>query len=293
MNNIKYKLKKEAKIMLSKYNNKRYSEILYEGAFHKKIDWKNPTDFNEKLMYLKVFNYNNNPTVWACADKYQVRLYALNHGIKEKHLPELIGVYDNAKEIKEEKLPDKFVIKCTHGYGFNIICTDKKEFDIKKARRKLNKWQKTKFGYETGEVHYTHVKPKIIIEKFIEGNNGYPFDYKLYCFYGKPMLVLVCSEREEKLKLNFYDLKWNELMIGKEEYRNHKEIKAPRYLKDMIGIAKRVSKEFPFVRIDFYESNGKAIMGEMTFTPAACMASYYNETGNKYLSNLLDLSVIK
>ena len=57
----------------------------------------------------------------------------------------------------------------------------------------------------------------------------------------------------------------------------------------MIGISKRLSSAFPFVRIDFYESEGKAMIGEMTFTPAACLAEYYSEFGNKYLSDLLDL----
>ena len=75
------------------------------------------------------------------------------------------------------------------------------------------------------------------------------------------MLVLVCSAREKELKLNYYDLNWNELPYGKEEYRNKEKIKKPCTLNDMIKIAKIVSKDFPFVRVDFYEYKNTAILG--------------------------------
>ncbi len=287
MSKLKYKLKKQMKKFVSKYYNKKYSEDLYQNAFKKKINWDNPTLFDEKLMYLKVSNYNTNPLIWNTTDKYKMRLFALSNHIKEKHLREIIGVYQNVNEIDYEKLPDKFVISCTHGHDFSIVCNDKKDFDFKKAKRKINHFQRTKFGYETGEIYYTHIKPKIIVEKFDEKN--YLFEYKIYAFNGKPKVILVATERDKEIKLNFYDLKWNELMLGKEEYRSKKNIKAPRYLKDMIGISKRLSHDFPFVRIDFHEENGKAVIDGLVFTPAACLASYYNDYGEKYLGDLLSV----
>ena len=288
MSKIRYKVKKASKRFLSKHNNKKYSEDLYEKAFKRNIDWQNPTFFNEKLMCLKVLKYNNDLTVQKCVDKYQARLYAISRGINEKHLPELVGVYKYARDIKETDLPDRFVIRCTHGYDFNIVCNDKKEFDLKNAKRKLNRWQKTKFGYDTGELQYTYIKPKIIVEKLDTGNKNQP-DYKLYCFNGKPLVILACTEREDEVKLNFYDLKWNELKLAKEEYRGKKKLNAPRYLHDMIGIAKKLSHEFPFVRIDFYEAKDRVMLGDLTFTPSACLATYYSEEGSKYLANLLEL----
>lgn len=292
MSKLKYKIKKYSKRFVSKHDNKKYSEDLYENAFGKKIDWDNPTEFNEKLMYLKVFKYNSNQMVWNCVDKYQARLYALSRGINEKHLPELVGVYKRAKDIKESDLPNKFVIRCTHGYDYSIVCEDKSTFDLKNAKRNLNRWQRTKFGYDTGELHYTHTVPKIIVEKFVPEPKNEP-DYKLYCFYGKPQVILECTEREDKVKLNFYDLKWNELDLVKDEYRGRKKAKPPRYLHDMVGIAKKLSHEFPFVRIDFYEAKDHVMLGDMVFTPSACLAPYYTEEGSKYLSDLLDLRVIK
>ena len=265
------------------------SRLSFRMTQNKKLDLDNPTSFNEKLMWLKINNYNNNPEVWKCCDKYLVREYARNKGISEENLPELIGVYKDAYEIDFNELPKKFALKCTHGCGFNVICTNKSILDIDRTRKVLNKYLKMKFGYTTAELHYTHEKPRIICEKFIEGFDNLPYDYKIYCFNGIAKCVLVCSERDKLLRLNFYNLAWEEMPLGKESLRNKKTINKPKTLKEMITIAEKVSKPFPFVRVDFYESNNIPILGELTFTPAACIARYYSEFGNKYLGDLLTL----
>lgn len=285
MEKVKYKVKKIQAKTKSKNNNKKYSEELYEKAFGRKIDWENPTEFNEKLMCLKVFNYNNNDLVKKCADKYGMREFIKEKGVKEKHLSDLLGVFDDCKEINESELPDKFVIKCTHGEYLNIVCLDKDNFDFKSAFAQISKWQKENYGYETGELQYLNIRPRIIIEKI----DDYLYDYKLYCFNGKPKVILVTSRYEKDLKLSFYDLNFKKLNLESSEYKTNVEYKAPRYLKDMIGIAKKVSSDFPFVRINFHEENGKAILDEMVFTPSACLATYYSPEGNKYLSDLLKI----
>lgn len=266
------------------------SKIIYKMKFKKKLNLKNPQKFNEKLMWLKLKKYNKNPIVWKCSDKYQMREYALNHGVEEKNLVKLIGVYDDVKDINWDELPQKFAIKCTHGCGFNIICNDKAKFDIPSAEKQLAKWLKTKFGYETAEIHYTKVKPKIICEEFIENDKGVlPTDYKFYCFNGEPKIVLVCTERNISTKADFFDLDWNvlELRDDNTSTLNAKEVlKKPAHFDKMLEISRNVSKDFEFVRIDFYEYDNNAILGEMTFTPASCMA-YYSKEGDKLLSDLL------
>lgn len=277
--------------ILSRISPKRASIVFYNRCHKKKINLKNPQTFNEKLMYLKIKNYNKNKNVYKCSDKYLIRDYAKSKGVHENNLPKIIGIYKSPKEIDFKKLPKKFVLKCSHGCGFNIICQDKNKLDKKEAIKKLEKWQKTKYGYKTAETHYLHVKPTIFCEEFIQNEKGgFPNDYKIYCFHGEPKLVLVCSEREKKLRLNFYDLSWKELLIGTENYRGTSKITKPKNLKEMLDIAKKVSKEFPYVRVDFYEYKGKAILGEMTFTPAGCVGQYYTEEGQKYLGSLLDLN---
>ncbi len=262
-------------------------QVIYFMKFKKIPNLSNPKEFNEKLMWLKINNYNYNKDVWKCSDKYEMREYSIKKGVKEENFPKIIGVYENIDEIDFSKLPKKFALKCTHGMGFNIICEDKSNLNIEKTKNKLKNWQNKKFGYESAEPHYTHIRPKIICEEFIENKNGeFPIDYKIYCFNGIPKLVLVCFDRKKHYKTVFYNLNWKRVHLRNDE--SNKKIERPKSFDEMIKIAKKVSCDFPFVRVDFYEHNGKAVLGELTFTPAACLGVYTKEASLK-LGEMLNL----
>ena len=118
--------------MISSISPTATSEIYYFSKFRKKINLKNPKTFNEKLMYLKLKEYENNELITKCADKYKVREYVKDCGL-ENILNDLIAVYNNTDEIDFDKLPNQFVMKCTHDSGSTIICKDKKTFNYKEA----------------------------------------------------------------------------------------------------------------------------------------------------------------
>lgn len=263
-------------------------KTLFQISHHKRLSLEDPLFFNEKLIWLEINNYNHNETVWKCSDKYLVRNYAREKGIGEENMPELLGVYKSADEINFDELPDKFALKCSHGCGYNIICTDKKTLNIDQVKKQLDRWLRTKFGYATGELHYTHIKPCIICEKFIEDDgSGQPTDYKFYCFNGKPRIVLVCTNRHGlEHESTFYDIKWRPMYIRPRQ--SMEKVPKPISFKSMVNMSKKLSREFPFVRIDFYESHGKPILGEMTFTPSACMGKY-TDKAQIDLGKMLDL----
>ena len=265
------------------------SKILFIMRTHKIPNIKKPKTFNEKTTFLKLYKYNNNNIVSNLADKYEVRKFIAKNGF-ENTLNELYGVYNSFDDIDFDKLPQKFVIKCTHGCAYNIICSNKSNFDIDLARRKINNWLKEKYGYATSELHYTKIIPKIIVEKYLCDENGkMPNDYKLYCINGKVHCILVCSERDSKLRLSYYDTKWNRLKYEKIEWSSKKNINKPKNLNKMIEIAEDLSQDFPFVRVDFYNDNGKIIFGELTFTPACSCAPYYNDYSNSLLGEKLKI----
>lgn len=247
----------------------------------------NPTKFNDKLQWLKL--YWKNPLVSRCADKYEMYNYVREYG-DPTVLNKLLAVYNSVDEIEWELLPNKFALKCTHGCGYNIVTKNKSELDKDQALKKLSRWMNEKFGKKALQFHYDEIEPKIILEEYIENEAGLlPIDYKIYCFNGEPKLVLVCSERENKLKLDFFDLDWNRLNIGHKKDESSNLITKPTCFDDMIKHARTLSKPFPFVRVDFYDKDGAAILGELTFTPAANMANYYNDYGQQYLGSLLTL----
>lgn len=291
-NSLKEIIGKKVVSVLTIFSKTLSSKVIYRIHTKKKLNLDNPTLFNEKLMYLKLNDYYKNPLVIKGADKVLVRDYVKDCGCSEL-LTKIYGVYNDAKEIDFDSLPDKFVLKCNHGCGYNIICTDKNTFDKESAIKKLNKWKKQKFGYETCETHYFKIKPLIFVEEYIETEAGImPNDYKIYCFNGKAKVVLVCSERDEGVKVNFFDLDWNELFYRDKKYRSTKKILKPNNLNKMIKYAEKLSKPFPFVRVDFYDDSKRVIFGELTFTPARCCADY-NEYGSLELGQMLDLKKYK
>jgi hypothetical protein len=270
----------------------KYSPALATNLLHRKrtgkwIDFDNPKDFNEKLQWLKL---NEDPQLKAlCADKYAVRKY-IEENYDPSILNPIVAVYDNPSEIEWDKLPDAFAMKCTHGCEMNIVTKNKNELDRNEVVRKLNKWLREKFGRRTLELHYDLIEPRIVVEEYIENKEGLlPRDYKIYCFNGVAKLVLVCSEREDSLKLNFFDLDWKPLKIGHKKDESTKPIEKPSCLDEMVRHAEALSKPFTFVRVDFYDKDGVPVFGEMTFTPAANMACYYNDYGLQLLGDMIDL----
>lgn len=274
----------------------RFSAILfvkyrYKKAYGRKINLKNPKSFDEKLLWLMLFW--RHPLIVQCGDKYSMRLYAQQKGWGHI-LPQLIGVYNKSKEINFDQFPDKFVLKCTHGCGFNIICRNKKEFDQSEAKDKLDRWMKIDYSKCAGELHYKKMKPRIICEGFLDDLSGdLPVDYKVYCFDGKAHCTLTVLERREgghHALFDFYDREWKtKLAYSKSSLLADREIPKPDAYDEILRAAEALSKPFPFARMDFYSVNGKAILGEITFTPSGCIGKGYTELAQQTLGDLINL----
>ena len=267
------------------------SKIRYKNVFGKEMDLKNPKTFNEKLMWLKLNKYANDPLVSQCSDKYAGREYVEKCGLGHT-LNELIGAWDHAEDIEWEKLPHRFAIKCNHGCGYNLICQDKDTFDTKKAEEQLNLWMKDDFWKEYAEVHYRTIPKKIICEKYLEGKgNALPVDYKIYCFNGEPLYIGNFIERDivtDEILRGYFDLDWKPSPVFKGEMQPEL-FERPETLETMLEYARILAKPFPFVRVDFYEVDGKIYFGELTFTPTGCLATYYTDEAQMELGALLNV----
>lgn len=257
---------------------------------HRMPDLKNPKSFDEKLIWLML--YWRHPLKSRCADKFAMRSYVKEHGFGHI-LPELISGYDNCDAIDFVSLPERFVLKCTHGCGFNIICKDKSKLDIDKTKDKLVTWMKTDISKVNGEIHYTHITPRIICERFLDDSSGnIPVDYKVYCFGGKAHCTMVCQERStnERAKFYFYNRGWDQkLNYNNTTLLSNINIPKPKAYEQMIQAAEELSKPFPFVRMDFYLISGKVIIGEMTFTPNGCVDTGYTDFAQDKLGQLIEL----
>lgn len=262
-------------------------KILFKLKTGEKLDLNHPKTYNEKLQWLKL--YYKDSRIPQCVDKYEVRKYVKDKGIGHI-LNDLLWEGFNPEDIPFDELPDKFVIKATHGQGYNIICTDKTKLNYDETIKTLNKWLETKFLPSYGEWFYGIVKPRIIVEKFINTKiNKVPEDYKVFCFNGIPKYVVVDTDRFEEHKRNIYDLDWN----LKEDYQfgfpNDKPIERPAQFDQLIEYAKILSRGFPHVRVDFYINDTEIRFGEMTFTNGAGFDNIKPKKFNLELGSYINL----
>ncbi len=273
---------------------KMYVKIHYEYFSGKKLDINNPEEFNAKIEWYKVFF---RPKILnQLVDKYEVRSF-VTEKIGAKYLNDIYGVYDKVEEIPFKDFPNKFVIKATHSSGHNIIVKDKKQLDIAKVSKKLNKWLKVNQYYRMGqEWAYKDVKPRYIVEHFLkESDKNTLVDYKFYCFNGVPKFIDVHIDREDDHKQGCFDLDFNLLPFGKSKtYKSiSSDIKKPTNLNEMVEIATKLSENLPFVRVDLYSVNGKTIFGEMTFYPSDARKEFYPNKYNKIIGDYFILPEIK
>lgn len=270
---------------------KHYLKLVYWGETGGKLDLDNPKTFNEKLQWLKL--YNRKPEYVKYVDKYAVRSYIADT-IGEDYLIPIWGVYDNVDEIDWHNLPDKFVLKCTHGSGGNIICTDKNKLNIEKAKEKLDSWMMKNWYWFGREWPYKNVKPRIICEQFIEQDDGEELrDYRFFCFNGEPKFITVdfSITNKKKTRRNLYDLHWN-LMKEEISYPKELELKVnkPKKLEEMVELSKKLSANIPHVRVDFYYINNKILFGEMTFFHQSGFGEIRPPEFNEQIGNWLQLS---
>lgn len=240
-------------------------ENWYKRAMKQDLDLDNPKTFNEKIQWLKL--YDSTPIKTRLADKYLVRDW-VKEKIGEEYLIPLLGVYDKFDDIDFEKLPDKFVMKCNHGSGYNIIVKDKFQLDLQDAKQKIDYWMNENFAFKVGcELHYRDIQPKIVIEQFLDEISESLYDYRFFCCNGKvEQIWLDVGSGTPEHKRKIYDRNWNELDIKVKWPRLETEVAKPNNLKKMIEMSEKMSKEFALVRVDFYDINDKIYFGEMTFT---------------------------
>ena len=260
--------------MLNFIPDKLMLKIQYRIKMGRKLDLKNPQRYTEKLQLYKL-NYKN-PVMKKCVDKYEVRKYVEELGCS-KILNELYGVYNSPDEIDFDSLPNSFVIKDTLGGGGNsvILVRDKSKLDIEKAKEQMNSWMVNVLKKNPGrEWVYDNQKHRIIIEKLLiaENKDDLP-DYKFFCFNGEPYCLYMMENytlHHDDGVLGFLDTDFKLLPYYRKDFKPMKNVpQKPENFEEMLKIARILSKDFPHVRVDLYNIDGKIVFGELTFFNAS------------------------
>ncbi len=257
-----------------------YLKKLFRLKMHRELDLSNPKTFNEKIQWLKL---NERNCIYPMlADKAEVKNYVANKMGYGVNIVPTIGVWDCFDDIDFKTLPNKFVLKCTHDSGSVVICRDKESFDKISARKKLSKCLKQNWYYAAREWAYKSIKPRIIVEEYInddkllsdhkKGLVEETVDYKFYCFNGEPEFLYVSKgfENHARTRITFMSKEWNLLPFGRTDYKCFDIVpKRPSKFNEMLEICRVLSQDMTFVRVDLYESNNKVYFSEFTLYPCA------------------------
>lgn len=277
------------KINIKFISDENYLKILYSMVTNSKLNLDNPKSFNEKIQWLKLNDRKDIYTLMA--DKYEVKKI-VSEKIGEQYLIPTYGIFEKFDDINFDNLPNKFVIKSTHSSGTVCICDDKKKLNKKKIKKSITKDLKKNYFYQFREWPYKNIKGRIIIEENMrEKNTENLNDYKIYCFNGKPELILVCSNRNKKKKnTDFFDLEWNKLDFTRSKSKNSSNnIKKPNCLSEMIHIAEKLSEGTYFLRVDLYEIENRVYFGELTFYPSSGFENFNPKVWNDILGEKINL----
>lgn len=276
------------------YSDKLYLSLMYRIKMGYWIDWENPKTFTEKLQWLKI--YNRNPEYTKMVDKYAVKEYVANL-IGDDYIIPTLGVWDRPEDIDWDVLPNKFVLKTTHGGGGSgvVICRNKDGFDKKRAIAKLRKSYDICIYQKLKEWPYKNVPKRVIAEAFIEESTSVNksvelSDYKFYCFNGEPKIMMISKGRfSDSLCFDYYDMEWNKLPLVWDKPNSEVNHPCPVCFKEMQYLCKKLTKGIPHVRCDFYIINNKPLFGELTFFDSSGFSYFEDEKWNYKLGNMIFL----
>ena len=269
-------------IEIQKTNPKKAIDMKWNRFYREKFPWNNPRTLDEKITWLSIMTDTSKWTEYS--DKYEVRKYIESLGLKDI-LTECYGVWDKTEDIDFDRLPEKFVLKCTHDCGSTVVVNEKENMNKQEVVNFLQKHLDVNYGYCWCELHYTKIKPRVIAESLIEIDNSIDplfglVDYKINCIEGKAQYVEVIYGRHLDSEsgshdaiFDLYDIHtWQPMHQYKTNLDdNFLTVPRPKNLERMIEIAEIISQGFPQVRVDLYNVNGKIYFGEMTFFSASGM----------------------
>lgn len=261
-----------------------------------KLDWNNPQTFCEKIQWLKL--YNRNPQNTKLVDKLAVKKYIADI-LGEEYVIPTLGVWDQPKDIDFDTLPEKFVLKTTHGGGGGgvVICKNKSSFDKEAAIKKLDDSLKSDIYLYFREWPYKDVPRRIIAEQYMEDHGVYTSscltDYKFFCFDGIPRYCQVIKDRNTKETIDFFDMEWNhQEFVGLNPVCGHASVvpERPANFDQLKQMACTLAVGHAFSRVDLYEINGKTYFGEITLFPASGFGKFSPDKYNEILGQMLHLN---
>jgi hypothetical protein len=268
--------KKEWKLLVERYGRWRKFEFvgrrlrkrLLADRFFVKLgrlpDWKRPRRFTDKIQWMKWRGKLERLT--PLVDKLQVKEIVAEL-IGAEHVLEPLRTWTSPEEFRFADLPSPCALKPTHTSGRNLLVPDASALVAEEVEATVRSWFAIDYELLHLEAQYRGVRPVVIAEPFVDIAPNTIFDFKFFCLDGEVAAIqAICYGDETTHK--FYDTSWKPLGIGREDIKEHpEEIPAPECLAELIEATRKLSRGFPFVRLDWMVVGAKWYFGEFTFCP--------------------------
>ena len=268
---------------------KMYLSLRYRLLFGRWINWENPRYFTEKLQWLKVFYYGEKES--HLVDKVRVKDFVSKCVGKDYVLPTL-GAWSKAEEIAFDSLPKEYVLKCNHDSGSVFFAKEDSPIDQKSAKLEFAKVLNTNYYWTGRETPYRFVEPKVFAEPLMKSSlEGGLRDYKFFCFNGEPKIFKIDFNRFIDHHANYYDINGDLLPFGEVDPSPlyEQKIEVPDNLSEMVEVARKISKNLPFARVDLYNLDGKIVFGEITLFPTSGFGRFTDDEWDLRLGSWIDL----
>lgn len=227
-------------------------------------NFADPKTLNEKIIWRML--YDRNPVFQTLSDKVQVREYVIDKGLKSILTTQYM-VSSNPNTIVFEDLPQPFIIKPSHASGL-VRHVRGQTGNWEELRQCCHNWLKIDFSQINREWQYAGLEPKIIVEEWLGEGTRTPLELKIHCFHGQPKLISAHLDNFSSDPINRkFDIEWRRIDLDITRKRSI-NIPKPKRLNEILRIARKLSSDFDYVRVDLFHLPGRIAFGELTFTPA-------------------------
>lgn len=247
---------------------KLYFSLKYFRHFRRVANFTTPSFFSEKIFLRMMAPL---PIYSILADRVQVRNYIKSVGCEEYLVP-LVSVFDRVPS-KEDLIHSSrsFVLKKNNSCGDVICVSGNSAVDYKDIIATCECWLSRDYSDVAREKHYSPIKPKIIMEKFLGENIA---DYKMHIFQdcsGKYayLFQVIHKGLNGKDAHEILDQDWATSKYRKYKKLNvqHPTAEKPALLESMKEVGRKILGKLDYLRIDFFIVGCRLYVGEVTVTP--------------------------
>lgn len=269
---------------------------VFEEKMGRTLNLENPKSFSEMIQWIKL--YYHDPAMSRCADKVLFKEF-IREKLGEGYTAKTYAVWETAEEIDFRNIPKRCVIKsnCSSDGNNILLVPDKSKVDFDKAEKDIkgNWFDRLKLHTNSFANYYYEVKPKVYVEEYLKETEDSPDDYDVFCFHGEPKFIYVKTAHfdnginRDSYPVSFYTLDWKGMDAKYKDFTSILDLKKPPHLSAMLEISRKLSKDFPFVRVDFFENSKKLYVAEFSFAPWAGLRAYEPELLDYEMGRWLDI----